>query len=152
MGDIPDYDQMPLPDIKDEEEKNNYADIQALNQKLQLMSSDQLLDQNKECITVLEKTKEEQLKFTNPLRDYSHLLSGRLVVGLLRMDSLVSDYTNGLIPHDLTKKKKKKKKKGKGKKKDEEEEKEEEEQPLPSDELPRLPSKRQIEELRRKHK
>ena len=48
------------------------------------------------------------MKFTNPLRDYSHLLSGRLLVDLLHIDSFVSDYISGLIPHEEPKKKKRK--------------------------------------------
>ena len=50
------------------------------------------------------------MKFTNPLRVYSHLLSGRLIEQTLKLESTIHDYENGLIPKEEKKKSKKKKK------------------------------------------
>lgn len=63
------------------------------------LSEDSLVFQNTAYLTAfLETPTEEQLKFTNPLRDYAHLLSGRLLDQLIKVDGTIADYKNGLIP------------------------------------------------------
>lgn len=43
-----------------------------------------MYEQNVEQLTKFQETKShEQLKYTNPLRDYSHILSGRLLKALI---------------------------------------------------------------------
>ena len=105
----------------------------------------------------LDTEKYKQLKFTNPLRDYSHLLSGRLVTALIKLESMIKDletYGNLEVPKPKkSKKNKKKNKKKKGKKGEAaEEEPAEEEEVQPQDENKKVfPSKQCIKKLQTVH-
>ena len=55
--------------------------------------------------------KKDRIKFSNPLRDYSHLLSGRLVEGLIKMHSIIYDFKTLGSPSGAQNKKGKKNKK-----------------------------------------
>jgi hypothetical protein len=43
--------------------------------------------------------KEKQLKFTNPIRDYKHLMVNRFVHELIKLQALVDDKTYTEIPN-----------------------------------------------------
>lgn len=60
-----------------EEEKLSHVFDEALN-KEQLLS-------------YLETRKEQQLKFTNPIRDYKHLLANRIVHSMIELRDLIKN-------------------------------------------------------------
>lgn len=47
---------------------------------------------NKELLEKIHQTsKENQLKFSNPIRDYCHLLSNRLIIFLIELEKLCKE-------------------------------------------------------------
>ena len=96
--------------------------------------------------TFLKTEKHKQLKFSNPLRTYSHLLTGRLITALIKLESMIFDLEKfGNLQAKM--KKQKKKKKGKKGKKGAEEENPEEDQ-AEDDEKFVFPSKKDIVKLK----
>jgi len=54
-----------------------------------------------------QTAKKDRIKFSNPLRDYSHLLSGRLIATLIKIESIIYDFKNFGSPDKAKGKKKK---------------------------------------------